>query len=109
MYDSHGVDLCIMYDSHDVYLRILCTICMYKFSRYHTVIFHDFFSNDRFFIKFDRFLPKFVWKSRGRFSEKKLFDFSLKSADNSAKSAEIRDSEIQLFLCRLQYVLAELS
>jgi hypothetical protein len=35
------------------------------------------------------------------FQKKKLFDFSLKSADNSAKSAEIRDSEIQLFLRRL--------
>jgi hypothetical protein len=42
MYDSHGVDLCIMYDSHGVYLSVLRTICMYKFSRCHTVIFHVF-------------------------------------------------------------------
>jgi hypothetical protein len=43
MYDSYGVDLCTMYDSYDVYLRVLWTICMYKFSRCHAVVFHDFF------------------------------------------------------------------
>jgi hypothetical protein len=32
-----------MYDSHGVYLRVLLTIYMYKFSRYHIVVFHDFF------------------------------------------------------------------
>jgi hypothetical protein len=42
MYDSYGLELCTMYDSHDVYLRVLWTICMYKFSRCHIVIFHVF-------------------------------------------------------------------
>jgi hypothetical protein len=31
-----------MYDSHGVYSRVLCTICMYKFNRCHTVIFYGF-------------------------------------------------------------------
>jgi hypothetical protein len=43
MYDSHDFELYIMYDSHDVYLYVLLTICMYKFSRWHAIIFHDFF------------------------------------------------------------------
>jgi hypothetical protein len=42
MYDFYGLELCIMYDSHVVYLRVLWTICMYKFSRCHIVGFHDF-------------------------------------------------------------------
>jgi hypothetical protein len=61
MYDYHDVDLCIMYDSHNVYLRVLWTICIYKFSRYHVVVFHEFFLfNDRFPRKFGRFPLKFV-------------------------------------------------
>jgi hypothetical protein len=32
-----------MYDSHGVYLRVLWTICMYKFSRCHVIVFHSFF------------------------------------------------------------------
>jgi hypothetical protein len=43
MYGSHGFELCTMYDSHVIYLRVLCTIYMYKFSRCHAVIFHGFF------------------------------------------------------------------
>jgi hypothetical protein len=43
MYDSHDVELCTMYDSHSVYLRVLWTICMYKFSICHDVVFHGFF------------------------------------------------------------------
>jgi hypothetical protein len=42
MYDSHGLELCTIYDSHDVYLRVLWTICMYKFSTCHVVIFTGF-------------------------------------------------------------------
>jgi hypothetical protein len=43
MYDFYGLELCTMYDSHIVYLRILCIIYMHKFSRCHVVVFHDFF------------------------------------------------------------------
>jgi hypothetical protein len=57
-----------------------------------------FLSNDRFSVKFNRFLSKFIRKSCGRFSEK-VSDFL---TDNSAKPAEIRDSRIQLFLRHLQ-------
>jgi hypothetical protein len=39
---THDVDLGTMCDSHCVYLRVLWTICMYKFSRCYT-IFHGFF------------------------------------------------------------------
>jgi hypothetical protein len=42
VYDFYGLKLCIMYDSHGVYLCILWTICMYKFSRYHVVVFMIF-------------------------------------------------------------------
>jgi hypothetical protein len=31
-----------MYDSHDIYLRVLWTICMYKFSRCHVIVFTVF-------------------------------------------------------------------
>jgi hypothetical protein len=58
MYDFHGVELYTIYDSHDVYLHVLQTIYMYKFSRCHAIIFHGFFlSVDRFSAKFIRFLP----------------------------------------------------
>jgi hypothetical protein len=40
---SHGMDLCTMCDFHGVYLRVLHTICMYKFSRCHVIVFHGFF------------------------------------------------------------------
>jgi hypothetical protein len=71
MCDSHCVNLCTMYNFHDVYLRALWTIYMYKFNRYHVIIFHSFFlSNDRFSTKFDPFIPKFIRKSHGQFSEK---------------------------------------
>jgi hypothetical protein len=43
MYDSYSLELCTMYDSRDIYLRVLRTICIYKFSRYHVVVFHGFF------------------------------------------------------------------
>jgi hypothetical protein len=42
MNDSHDMYLCTMYDSYGVYLNILCTICMYKFSTCYTIIFHNF-------------------------------------------------------------------
>jgi hypothetical protein len=38
---SYKVELCTMYDSHGVYLRVLWTIYMYKFRC--RVGFHDFF------------------------------------------------------------------
>jgi hypothetical protein len=43
VYDFYGLELCTMYDSYDVYLRVLWTICIYKFSRCHVVVFHGFF------------------------------------------------------------------
>jgi hypothetical protein len=43
VYDFYGLELCIMYDSHVIYLRILWIIYMYKFSRCHIIIFHGFF------------------------------------------------------------------
>jgi hypothetical protein len=43
MYDFYGLELCTIYDSHVIYLRVLWTICIYKFSRCHAVVFHDFF------------------------------------------------------------------
>jgi hypothetical protein len=42
MYDSYGLELCNMYDSHGIYLRVLWAICMYKFSRCYVVVFHGF-------------------------------------------------------------------
>jgi hypothetical protein len=43
MYDSYGLELCTMYDSYDVYLRVLWTIYMYTISIYHIVVFTGFF------------------------------------------------------------------
>jgi hypothetical protein len=43
MYDSHGLELCTMHDSYGIYLCVLLTNCMYKFSRCHAIIFHNFF------------------------------------------------------------------
>jgi hypothetical protein len=42
MYDSNCLELCIMYDSHDVYLCVLWTIYMYKFNTTHVVVFTVF-------------------------------------------------------------------
>jgi hypothetical protein len=42
MYDYYGLELCTMYDSHDVYLYVLLTIYMYKFSRCYIVVFYGF-------------------------------------------------------------------
>jgi hypothetical protein len=71
MYDSHNVDLCNMCDSHGVYLRVLWTIYMDKFSRCHVIVFHDFFcSNDQFSGKFDRFLQKSSGNHQPDFREK---------------------------------------
>jgi hypothetical protein len=60
MYDSHGLELCTMYDSHDIYLLVLWNICMYKFSRCHPVVFHDFFVP---FTDFRQKSPSFWQKS----------------------------------------------
>jgi hypothetical protein len=71
MYDSYGLELCTMYDSYDVYLRVLWTIYMYKFSIYHIVVFTGFFIPfTDFRQKITRFLAKIVRKSPRRFSEK---------------------------------------
>jgi hypothetical protein len=42
MYDFHVLELCTMYESHGIYLRVLWTICMYKFSKCHAVVFMVF-------------------------------------------------------------------
>jgi hypothetical protein len=40
LYDSHDLYLCIMYEFYGVYLHVLWTICMYKLSKCHIVVFH---------------------------------------------------------------------
>jgi hypothetical protein len=68
VYASNCLKLCTMYDSHGVYLRVLWTICMYKFSITHVVVFHDFFhSIYRISAKIGRFLTKTVRNSPRRF------------------------------------------
>jgi hypothetical protein len=56
MYDSYDLDLCNMYDSHGVYLCVLWTICMHKFSKYNVIVFHGFFVS---FTDFQQNLPDF--------------------------------------------------
>jgi hypothetical protein len=90
MYDFYGLKLCTMYDSHSVYLRVLWTICMYKFNRSHVVVFHIFRSIYQFSTKIGRFLAKFVQKSSRK-----------KSADLSVKPAIIQCFRFSLFICRL--------
>jgi hypothetical protein len=91
MYDSYGLELCIMYDSYGAYLCILWTICMYKFSRCHVVVFSQFFSSIyRFLTKISRFLTKNAQISPHRFSEK--------SADLSAKPADLSVFPVSVFL-----------
>jgi hypothetical protein len=67
MYDSHDLKLCTMYDSHCVYLRVLWTICMYKFRRCHAVVFHGFFFP---FTEFWQNSPK---NRRGEFRKNRQF------------------------------------
>jgi hypothetical protein len=43
IYDSLGLELCTIYESHSVYLHVLWTICIYKFSKCHAVVFHGLF------------------------------------------------------------------
>jgi hypothetical protein len=43
MYDPHNLELCTMYVSDIIYLRVLLTLCMYKFSRCYDIVFHGFF------------------------------------------------------------------
>jgi hypothetical protein len=56
MYDSYDLDLCNMYGSRGVDLRVLWTICMYKFSKYNVIVFHGFFIS---FTDFQQKLPDF--------------------------------------------------
>jgi hypothetical protein len=67
MYNSHGLEWCTIYNSHGVYLRVLWTICMYKFSSCHTVVFHGFLFHLPISVKIASFLTKFVRKSSRRF------------------------------------------
>jgi small-conductance mechanosensitive channel len=92
------VSICVLYMTLMVFIYVYyglfaCTNLVDIMLLFFTV----FLFNDQFSAKFDQFLPKLIQKSRGRFSEK-VGDFSVKSADNLAKPAEIRDSRIQVFL-----------
>jgi hypothetical protein len=85
IYDSRGVDLYIMCDSNGVYLHVLRTICMYKFSRYHVIIFHTFFFPMTDLLKN---LTGFCQNSTGNHQTDlsvKVGDLSVNSADNSVK------------------------
>jgi hypothetical protein len=65
------LSLCNMYASHSVYLRVLLTIYMYKFSRCQCRCFSRFFFLfTDFQQKIARFLTKFVRKLSRRFSGK---------------------------------------
>jgi hypothetical protein len=90
---SYGLELCTMYDSHDVYLCVLWTICMYKFSRCHAVVFTVFF------VQFTDFWQKLFGNRHT--------DFQAKPVDLSVKSAAFRSSRFSLFLRRLRCVSAE--
>jgi hypothetical protein len=89
MYDFHGVNLCTMYDSHDVYLYVLWTIYMYKFSRYHVVVFHIFFFPMTDFLENSTGFYKKSSGNRQTDLSVKVSDLSVNSADNSIKSAKI--------------------
>jgi hypothetical protein len=107
MYASNCLELCSMYDSHGVYLCVLWTICMYKFSTTHAVVFHGFF------VPFTEFLQKsvgFQQKSSGTRRtglSVKPADLSVKLADLSPKPTAFRCSWFSLFLHRLRYVSTE--
>jgi hypothetical protein len=109
MYASNCLELCTMYDSHGVYLCVLWTICMYKFSTTHVVVFHGFF------ILFTEFLQKsagFWQKPSGTHRtglSVKPADLSVKSADLSPKPAAFRCSRFSLFLHHLRCVSAKFS
>jgi hypothetical protein len=94
MYDSYSLELCTIYDSHGVYLRVLWTICMYKFSRCHVVIFHGFLFHLQFSIKIGWFPVKTARILPRRFSK---------------KPANLSVFLVLLFLRHLRCVLAEFS
>jgi hypothetical protein len=100
MYASNCLELCTMYDSHGVYLRVLWTICMYKFSTTHVVIFHGFF------VPFTEFRQKSAgfWQKP---SGTRRIGLSVKPADLSPKPAAFRCSRFLLFLHRLRCVSAK--
>jgi hypothetical protein len=95
VYNFYGLGLYTMFDSHDVYLCVLYTICMYKFSRCHIVVFTIFLFH----------LPIF---------DKKMAGFRQKPAGNRhagfLKNQLIyRCSLFSLFLRRLRCVLTKFS
>jgi hypothetical protein len=109
MYASNCLELCTMYDSHGVYLRVLWTICMYKFSTTHVIVFHDFF------VPFTEFLQKsagFRQKPSGTRRtglSVKSVNLSVKPANLSPKPAAFHCSRFSLFLHRLRCVSVEFS
>jgi hypothetical protein len=109
MYASNCLKLCTMYDSHGVYLCVLWTICMYKFSTTHVVVFHGFF------VPFTEFLQKsagFQQKPSGTRRtglSVKPADLSIKPADLSPKPAAFQCFQFSLFLHRLRCVSVKFS
>jgi hypothetical protein len=69
-----------MYDSYDIYLRVLWTICMYKFSRCHIIDFHYFSFHLPIFYKNYPVSDKIRLKIVTPIFEK-ISDLSVKSAD----------------------------
>jgi hypothetical protein len=81
MYDSTSFELCTMYNSLGVYLRLLWTIYMDKLNRCHVIVFHSFlFLFTDFWQKSSGFWQNSTENRHADFWEK-ITDLSVKSAD----------------------------
>jgi hypothetical protein len=96
IYASNCLELCTMYDSHGVYLCVLWTICMYKFSITHVVVFHSFFA----FTEFRQKSTGFRQKPSGTHHT----GLSVKPADLSPKPAAFQCFRFSLFFHRLRCI-----
>jgi hypothetical protein len=96
IYASNCLELCTMYDSHGIYLRVLWTICMYKFSITHVVVFDSFFAFTEFRQKSTGF--------RQKPSETRRTGLSVKPADLSPKPAAFQCFRFLLFFHHLRCV-----
>jgi hypothetical protein len=72
VYNFYDIELCIMYDSHDAYLCVLLTICIYKFSICHVVVFTVFSFHLPIFDKNRPVFDTQTVKSSRRFFKKRL-------------------------------------
>jgi hypothetical protein len=79
---------------------------MYKFSRCHVIVFIVFFFPMTVFCKIRPVSTK-IHLGIARTNFGKIGDLSVKSAINSAKLAEFRDSRFRLFLHRLHCISTE--